>query len=119
MSGGGTPGQRSVYRRWSLLVAAACVVAVASGADSGFADPASPITVTKTASASPVASGAQLTYTIVVKNTGGAKVDNVVLTDQVNGVGVIQNPPALPQLTITSTQGQLHAGRPERQPRHL
>jgi hypothetical protein len=27
------------------------------------------------------------------------------MTDQVNGIGVIQNPPALPQFTITSTKG--------------
>jgi len=38
-------------------------------------------------------------------NTGGSKVDNLVLSDQLNGVGTIQNPPAAPQFVITSTQG--------------
>src|SRR4029079_638717 len=75
-----------------------------------LADPASPLTVTKTANPSPVTSGGQLTYTISIKNTGGAKVDTVVMTDQVNGVGTIQSPPGLPQLTITSTQGPCTQG---------
>jgi uncharacterized repeat protein (TIGR01451 family) len=74
------------------------------------ADPASPLLVTKTANPSPVTSGGQLTYTISIKNTGGAKVDTVVMTDQVNGVGTIQSPPGLPQLTITSTQGPCAQG---------
>jgi uncharacterized repeat protein (TIGR01451 family) len=34
------------------------------------------------------------------------------MTDQVNGVGVIQNPPALPQLTITSSKGNCTQGGP-------
>ena len=76
------------------------------------ADAISPLSVVKTASSNPVASGAELTYTIVVTNTGGAKVDNVVMTDQVNGVGVIQSPPALPQLTITSSKGSCTQGGP-------
>jgi large repetitive protein len=74
------------------------------------ADPTSPLAVTKTANPSPVTSGGQLTYTITMKNTGGAKVDTVVMTDQVNGVGTVQSPPGLPQLTITSTQGPCSQG---------
>ena len=77
-----------------------------------LADPVSPLTVVKTADKNPVAAGQQLTYTINVTNTGGAKVTNVVMTDQVNGVGVIQNPPALPQLIITSTKGSCQQGGP-------
>jgi uncharacterized repeat protein (TIGR01451 family) len=77
-----------------------------------LADPASPVSVVKSADKSTVASGDQLTYTIVITNLGGAKVDNVVMTDQVNGVGVIQNPPALPQLTITSSKGNCTQGGP-------
>jgi uncharacterized repeat protein (TIGR01451 family) len=76
------------------------------------ADPVSPLAVTKTANPSPVTSGGQLTYTIAIRNTGGAKVDTVVMTDQVNGVGTIQSPPGLPQLTITSTQGPCTQGGP-------
>lgn len=74
------------------------------------ADPSSPLALTKTASANPVASGALLTYTIRMENLGGSKLDNVVMTDQVNGVGTVQAPPALPQLTITSTKGTCTQG---------
>jgi uncharacterized repeat protein (TIGR01451 family)/fimbrial isopeptide formation D2 family protein len=94
--------------RVALAGAAALATLVAGG--SALADPASPITVTKTASSSPVASGAEETYTIVVKNTAGGTISNVVLTDQVNGLGVIQTPPALPQLIITTTKGSCTQG---------
>ncbi len=66
------------------------------------ADPASPISLTNSDSPDPVASGAELTYTITVVNTGGSKITEVVLTDQLNGVGGIGVPP---QLVITSTRG--------------
>jgi len=66
------------------------------------ADPTSPFSISNTDSPDPVASGAQLTYTITVVNTGGAKATNVTLTDQVNGVGGIGVPP---QLVLTSTRG--------------
>lgn len=69
------------------------------------ADPVSPLAVTMTASPSPVASGAELTYTVTTVNTGGSKVTNVVLSDQLNGVGTIQNPPAAPQYVLTSSKG--------------
>ena len=93
----------------------AMVVAAALGASvtrDAAADPASPIAVTKTANPNPVASGDQLTYTITMTNIGGAKLSNLVMTDQVNGVGVIQSPPALPQLQISSTQGTCSQGGP-------
>jgi len=67
-----------------------------------FADPSSPVTVTNVDSPDPVASGDQLLYTITVVNTGGSKLTNVVLSDQVNGVGGIGVPP---QLQLTSTRG--------------
>jgi uncharacterized repeat protein (TIGR01451 family) len=96
----------------ALLAGALLVVAVAWMGVDALADPASPITVTKTASSNPVASGAQLTYTIVIKNTAGAALSNVVMTDQVNGLGVIQQPPALPQLIISTTKGTCTQGGP-------
>jgi uncharacterized repeat protein (TIGR01451 family) len=99
-------------RRRSFLVffVLATFVAQLVVVPAAIADPGSPLSVTKTATPNPVASGAQLTYTIVVQNLGGAKVDNIVLTDQINGVGVIQAPPAIPQLTITSTKGSCTQG---------
>ena len=92
------------------LVGIATLIALVIAGGEALADPASPITVTKTASSNPVASGAQLTYTIVVKNTAGGSISNVVLSDQVNGLGVIQSPPALPQLILTSTKGTCSQG---------
>lgn len=104
----GSSGLRSALAALVLMFGALQPAAIAPV----LADPASPLSVTKTATPNPVASGDQLTYTISVKNTGGAKLDNVVMTDQVNGVGVIQNPPALPQLIITSSKGSCTQGGP-------
>ena len=89
---------------WLRLLAALTLVVTFgfSNAPPARADPASPLTVTMTASPSPVASGSELTYSITMVNTGGAKVDNLVLTDQLNGVGGIGAPP---QLVLTSTRG--------------
>jgi len=81
-----------------LAIGALAVIA----ANMAAADPASPLAVTKTDSADPVASGAQLTYSITTVNTGGAKVNNVTLTDQVNHLAGIGVPP---QLVLTSTKG--------------
>jgi uncharacterized repeat protein (TIGR01451 family) len=67
-----------------------------------LADPVSPLTVTNVDSADPVSSGSNLLYTITVVNTGGSKVTNVVLTDQLNGVGGIGVPP---QLVLSSSRG--------------
>ena len=101
------------WRALRAVLATASVVAMViqpGFAPAVSADPASPLAVTVTATPSPVASGEQLTYTIAITNTGGAKVSSVVMTDQVNGVGTVQQPPALPQLTITSTQGPCAQG---------
>jgi len=95
-----------------LRIAIACAIGVAAvfGGVQAQGAPASPITVVATASASQVPSGGQLTYTIVVTNTGGAALSSVSLTDQVNGIGVIQTPPALPQFQVTSSQGSCTQG---------
>src|SRR4051794_5697086 len=92
----GSKGQRLLPR----LVAAGALVAnvlIAAGGVTtlALADPTSPITVTSVDSPDPVASGAQLTYTITITNTGGSKVDSLVFSDQVNGVGGIGVPPQL------------------------
>jgi uncharacterized repeat protein (TIGR01451 family) len=85
-----------------IAVMAVSLIMGFGGAQSALADPLSPLAVTKTASPSPVASGAEITYTITMVNTGGSKVNSVVMTDQLNGVGGIGTPP---QLALTSTQG--------------
>ena len=55
----------------------------------------------------------QITYTITIVNNGGAKISNVVMSDQLNGVGGIGVPP---QFQIASSRGRCTA---ERQPRDL
>ena len=57
--------------------AAAALTLLASLAVPGLlgADPTSPFTIANADSPDPVASGSQLTYTITIVNTGGAKVD--------------------------------------------
>ena len=67
-----------------------------------LADPASPIEMTVVDTPDPVASGSQIEYTITMRNSGGSRVDNVILRDQINGVGGIGTPP---KLQITSTRG--------------
>jgi uncharacterized repeat protein (TIGR01451 family) len=85
--------------RATLLTSLAVLIAL--GAD-GLAQRESPITMTNVGSPSPVVSGGELTYTITMMNTGGAKVSDVVLNDQFNGVGGIGIPP---QLQIATTRG--------------
>jgi uncharacterized repeat protein (TIGR01451 family) len=97
----GRTGSARVSRgRWHVVLAglAGAVAAISIA----LADPVSPLAITNVDSPDPIASGAQLTYTITIVNTGGAKVTNVVLSDQLNGVGGIGNPP---QLILTSTRG--------------
>jgi len=78
----------------------AAVIMVATGLI--LADPSSPVTVSIADSPDPVASGAQLLYTITVVNTAGSKLTNMLLSDQVNGVAGIGVPP---QLQLSSTRG--------------
>jgi uncharacterized repeat protein (TIGR01451 family) len=114
MQGRVRSGARPAARLRVVVVLTAVLMTLAFALLGGkaSADPSSPLSVTKSASASSVPSGTNLTYTIVVKNTAGSSIGNVVLTDQVNGIGVIQSPPALPQLVITTTQGSCTQGGP-------
>lgn len=100
------PHSLPARRRLAALATALAMVVLGTPlAAPALADPASPLTVTNTANPSPVASGAEITYTITAVNTGGSKVTNLVLADQLNGVGTIQSPPAAPQYVVTSSQG--------------
>ncbi len=78
-----------------------CLMLLASGFD-GLAEQKSPVTMTNVGSPSPVVSGAELTYTITMFNGGGAKISDVVLNDQFNGLGGIGVPP---QLQLATTRG--------------
>ena len=98
---GRTASARLNRARWWAPVAIG-LAGVVAAISITLADPGSPLAVTKIDTPDPVASGAELTYTITVVNTGGAKVTNVVLSDQLNGVGGIGVPP---QLVLTSTRG--------------
>ncbi len=94
----------SAWRRRRERLGAAAALVLLSLASPGLlrADPSSPFTITNADSPDPVASGAQLTYTITMVNGGGSKATSVVFSDQVNGVGGIGVPP---QLVLTSTRG--------------
>lgn len=92
---------RADHGRWRVALATG-LAGIVAAISIALADPGSPITITNVDGPDPVASGAQLTYTITIVNTGGAKITNVVLSDQLNGVGGIGNPP---QLVLTSTRG--------------
>ncbi|HEY0593337.1 MAG TPA: hypothetical protein VGF40_16310, partial [Thermoanaerobaculia bacterium] len=76
--------------RTSIVLVSAIALLLAPAA---LADPASPISLTNSDSPDPVASGAEITYTIVATNTGGSKLTELVFTDQLNGVGGIGVPP--------------------------
>src|SRR5262245_48855786 len=90
-------------RFWSLALAATLSAALAAGvAVVLLADPSSPVTITDVDTPDPVPSGAQLTHTITIVNNGGAKISNVVFSDQLNGVGGIGVPP---QLQVASSRG--------------
>jgi uncharacterized repeat protein (TIGR01451 family) len=88
--------------RATKMVLAALVAFATAGPPAALADPASPINVSHVDSPDPVISGSQLTYTTTITNLGGAKITNVSLSNQVNGVGGIGVPP---QLVLTSTRG--------------
>jgi uncharacterized repeat protein (TIGR01451 family) len=90
---------RGLRAALSLLLLA---VVMAPSAALVSASPASVVSVQNIDSPDPVESGSQLTYTITVVNTGGAKATEVELNDQVNGVAGIGTPP---QLVLSSTVG--------------
>ncbi len=89
-------------RRAAIAVLASLLATTVLVVIAPLAWAASPVTVTQTAGPNPVASGGTITYTIVVKNTGGAKVDQVVMTDTVQG---ITNPDGQNSLQMTSSVG--------------
>jgi uncharacterized repeat protein (TIGR01451 family) len=91
-----------VLRSNKFLLASAFGILLLAATARVIADPASPVSISDVDSPDPVASGAQLTHTITVVNTGGSKLTNVVLSDQLNGVGGIGVPP---QLQLASSRG--------------
>jgi uncharacterized repeat protein (TIGR01451 family) len=95
------PEARTTISKWQIA-AAGMFAGVLAAISIVFADPVSPLTLTNVDSPDPVASGAELTFTITAVNTGGAKIDNAILTDQLNSVGGIGVPP---QFVVTNTRG--------------
>ncbi|MQA25650.1 MAG: DUF11 domain-containing protein [Micromonosporaceae bacterium] len=85
---------------WRAAVRTAVLALIASGLTLGLGAPAhaaQPASISVVASADPVASGSQLTYTITVGNTSdGALLEDVVITDQIEG---------MTGLILTSTVG--------------
>jgi uncharacterized repeat protein (TIGR01451 family) len=65
-----------------FFVVLVAVGIVGGGASVAYAG-ASPVSISMTSSPNPVPSGSQLTHTITIANTGGSKVSNVAVTDQV------------------------------------
>lgn len=63
---------------------------------------ANPLSITNVDSPDPVVTGDELLYTMQIVNNGGAKISNVVLTDQINGVVGFGNPPLL---DVVSSRG--------------
>jgi len=98
---GRTAGRPSTRRRLRAALGSALILSTLSGTFVPVAA-AGPLSITNADSPDPVRSGSQILYTVVVTNTGGAKVNNVVLTDQVNGVVGFGNPPLL---DVVSTRG--------------
>ena len=105
----------SIRSRLAAGLGSALLLASMSGTFARSPRPG-PLTITNIDSPDPVQSGSQILYTIVVTNTGGAKVDNIVLTDQINGVAGWE--PAAPRrrdypriCTQTNTQITCNAGR--------
>jgi uncharacterized repeat protein (TIGR01451 family) len=100
------PARHSFVGRWLAALLGGMLLLVSSPLTvPAQADPVSPVALTVTASPSPATSGTEITYTIAGTNTGGSKITNVVLSDQLNGVGTIQAPPATPQYVVTASQG--------------
>src|SRR5436190_22276695 len=69
---------------------------------------AGPLTITNVDSPGPVQSGSQILYTVTVTNTGGAKVNDVHLTDQINSVVGLGNPPLLDVVSSRGSCSQIN-----------
>jgi uncharacterized repeat protein (TIGR01451 family) len=86
----------------AILALVTLVAAVMGCLSTALAAPPNPLSITNQGGPDPVAAGENLTYAITVVNTGATRLQNVVLTDQLNGMGGIGAPP---QLSLTSTRG--------------
>src|SRR5687768_12636002 len=96
-------GTRSSVSRRGTAVLLAVLLAVTGAllmAPPAFAQ--NPVSIDVTSGPNPGANGQELTYTVVVTNTGGAKVTEVVLTDVVNGLTAVDGTNAL---VLTSNVG--------------
>lgn len=92
---------RRLAIRVILAIATLVAILVACFA-TALAAPPDPLSIRNACAPDPVAPGQNLTCTITVTNTGVTPLTDVVLTDQVQGVGGIGSPP---RLSLTSTRG--------------
>lgn len=98
------PTRRSCFRA-RLALAALLVTAAVAVNPTGAASAPSPVAVSISAP-STVVTGDQLTYTIVVRNTGGASITEVVMSDTVNGLsGSFDGNQQTNVLALSSTVG--------------
>lgn len=98
---GRTSRRSSMRSRLAALLGSAIFLSSMLGTVTPVAA-AGPLSITNVDSPDPVQSGSQILYTIVITNTGGAKVSDVALTDQINGVVGFGNPPLL---DVVSSRG--------------
>lgn len=97
--------QRHLYRNARVALAALLITAAVVVTGQGAASAPSPVAVSISAP-STVQTGSELTYTIVVRNTGGASITEVVMTDTVNGLsGSFDGNQQTNQLALSSTVG--------------
>ena len=97
--------QRHLYRNARAALAALLIAAAVVVTGHGAASAPSPVAVSISAPSS-VQTGSELTYTIVVRNTGGSTITEVVMTDTVNGLsGSFDGNQQTNQLALESTVG--------------
>jgi uncharacterized repeat protein (TIGR01451 family) len=100
-------GQRRLLSRGAAALLASVLAAAGfAGIGSTPASAQNPVTIDVTSGPNPVANGDQLTYTIVVTNTGGAKVTEVSLADQVTGLTGVDGTNALVTTSTVGSCGQ-------------
>ena len=98
-----TTGRTSIRSRLGALLGVTLLVSSVAGSFAPSVLGAGVMSITNVDSPDPVVSGQQLTYTITMGNTGGAKVSGVTFNDTFNGLVGIGNPPLLDVVSSVGT----------------